>query len=64
MTGKSGSTCYFTQNGGTGTYTVLGSKSTGKFAGATGSGTYAITLLAEANLLAGRTTCSAKTPAT
>jgi hypothetical protein len=40
-------------------YTVLGSKSTGKFAGATGSGTYAITILAEANLLPGKTTCSA-----
>ena len=31
----------------------------GKFAGATGSGTYAITLLAEANLLPGKTSCSA-----
>jgi len=40
-------------------YTVLGSKSTGKFAGATGGGTYAITILAEANLLPGKTTCSA-----
>jgi hypothetical protein len=59
VTGKSGSTCYFSQNIGTGGYTVLGSKSTGKFAGATGSGTYAITILAEANLLAGKTTCSA-----
>ena len=60
VTGKSGSTCYFTLNGGTGSYVVLGSKSTGKFAGATGSGTYAVTILAEANLLAGKTTCSAK----
>ena len=34
-------------------------QSTGKFAGATGSGTYAITILAEANLLPGKTTCSA-----
>ena len=59
VTGKSGSTCYFKLDGGTGTYTVLGSKSTGKFAGATGSGTYAITILAEANLLPGKTTCSA-----
>ena len=41
VTGKSGSTCYFSLNGGTGTYTVIGSKSTGRFAGATGSGTYA-----------------------
>jgi hypothetical protein len=60
VTGKSGKTCYFTLNGGTGSYVVLGSKSTGKFAGATGSGTYAVTILAEANLLAGKTTCSAK----
>ena len=37
ITGKSGSTCYLKLDGGTGTYTVLGSKSTGKFAGATGS---------------------------
>jgi len=59
ITGKSGSTCYLKLDGGTGTYTVLGSKSTGKFAGATGSGTYAITILAEANLLPGKTTCSA-----
>jgi hypothetical protein len=64
VTGKSGSTCYFTQNGGTGTYTVLGSKSTAKFAGATGSGTYAITILAAANLLRGKTTCSAKNTGT
>ena len=64
VTGKSGSTCYFTQNGGTGTYTVLGSKSTAKFAGATGSGTYAITILAAANLLPGKTTCSAKNTGT
>lgn len=58
VTGKRGSTCYFSENGGIGIYTVIGSKSTGKFAGATGSGTYTITFLAEANLLAGRTTCS------
>jgi hypothetical protein len=54
---KSGSTCYFRLDGGTGTYTVLGSKSTGKFAGATGHGTYAITILAAANLLANKTFC-------
>ncbi len=58
VTGKSGSTCFLTINGGTGTYTVLGSKSTGKFAGATGSGAYAITIAAEANLLPGKTTCN------
>jgi hypothetical protein len=43
-TGKSGSTCYFTLNAGTGTDTVLGSKSTGKFADAAGRGTYAMTI--------------------
>jgi hypothetical protein len=59
ITGKSGSTCYFTFNGGTGTYVVLGSKSTGKFAGATGSGTYAITFAGAMDLRAGKTTCSA-----
>ena len=54
---KSGSTCYFRLDGGTGTYTVLRSKSTGKFAGATGHGTYAITILAAANLLPDKTFC-------
>jgi hypothetical protein len=45
-TGKSGSTCYFTLNAGTGTGTdtLLGSKSTGKFADAAGRGTYAMTI--------------------
>ena len=33
------------------------SKSTGKFAGATGHGTYAITILAAANLLSDNTVC-------
>ena len=54
---KSGSTCYFRLDGGTGTYRVLRSKSTGKFAGATGHGTYAITILAAANLLPDKTFC-------
>lgn len=58
VTGKSGSTCYFKQNGG-GSYTVNGSKSTGKFAGATGSGTFASTIIAAADLLPGKTTCTA-----
>jgi hypothetical protein len=58
VTGKSGSTCYFRLNGGSGSYAVDGSHSTGKFAGATGSGTYSITLVATANLLPGKTTCS------
>ena len=41
VTSQSGNTCYFKQNGGGGKYKVDGSKSTGKFAGATGSGTFA-----------------------
>ena len=59
VTGKTGNTCHFTQNIGTGTYTVDSSKSTGKFAGATGSGTFAVTIVASADLSAGKTTCSA-----
>jgi hypothetical protein len=58
VTAKSGSTCYFKQNGGGGSYTVDGSKSTGKFAGATGSGTFALTIVAAADLLPGKTTCT------
>jgi hypothetical protein len=61
VTGKSGNTCYFKVNGGTGAYTVLGSKSTGEFAGATGGGTYVITFLAEGNLLPGKTICGVNT---
>jgi hypothetical protein len=56
-TGQSGSTCYFTASG-TGAYTVVGSQSTRKFAGATGSGTYVTTVVVGANLRPGRTTCS------
>jgi len=59
VTGKTGSTCYFKQSFGTGSYTVDGSKSTGKFAGATGSGTYALTIVAAADLSPGKTTCTA-----
>jgi hypothetical protein len=58
VTGKSGSTCSFKFRAGTGTYVVNGSKSTGKFAGATGHGNYSISFVAEADLLAGKTTCS------
>jgi hypothetical protein len=58
VTAKTGSTCYFKQNAGGGTYTVDGSKSTGKFAGATGSGTFATTIVAAADLLPGKTTCT------
>ena len=55
--GQSGSTCYFTASV-TGVYTVVGSQSTGKFAGATGSGTYVTTVAVGADLQPGRTTCS------
>jgi hypothetical protein len=55
--GQSGSTCYFTASS-TGVYTVAGSQSTGKFAGATGSGTYVTTVVLGADLQPGRTTCS------
>jgi len=55
--GQSGSTCYFTASS-TGVYTVVGSQSTGKFAGATGSGTYVTTVVLGADLQPGRTTCS------
>jgi hypothetical protein len=57
VTGRSGTTCYFRLDGGTGTYTVLGSESTGRFAGATGHGTYALTILTEASMLPDKTFC-------
>ena len=57
-TGQSGSTCYFTAST-TGVYTVVGPRSTGKFAGATGSGTYVTTVVLGTDLQPGRTTCSA-----
>jgi len=55
--GRSGNTCYFTASS-TGVYTVVGSQSTGTFAGATGGGTYVTTVVLGADLLPGRTTCS------
>ena len=55
--GRSGGTCYFTASS-TGVYTVVGSQSTGEFAGATGSGTYVTTVVVGADLQPGRTTCS------
>jgi hypothetical protein len=55
--GHSGGTCYFTAST-TGVYTVVGSRSTGKFAGATGGGTYVTTVVVGADLQPGRTTCS------
>jgi hypothetical protein len=56
-TGRSGNTCYFTASS-TGVYTVVGSQSTGEFAGAAGGGTYVTTVVVGADLLPGRTTCS------
>ena len=56
-TGKSGSTCYFAARS-TGVYTVVRSQSTGKFAGATGSGTYVTTIALGADLMPGKTTCT------
>jgi hypothetical protein len=55
--GKNGGTCYFAETG-TYSYAVAGSQSTGKFAGATGSGTGTTTVVLGANLLPGKTTCS------
>lgn len=57
-TGEHGGMCTFTQNARTGNYVVDGSQSTGKFAGAIGNGSYAITFLGAAPLLAGKTTCA------
>lgn len=58
LTSKSGNACYFKLAAQTGTYTVDGSQSSGKFAGATGHGTFAITAVAAADLLPGKTTCT------
>jgi len=58
VTGKTGDVCYFKQTFAAGTYTVDGAKSTGKFAGATGSGTFAINMTAAAKLSSGKTTCT------
>jgi hypothetical protein len=55
--GKNGSTCYFAETG-TYSYAAVGSQSTGKFAGATGSGTGTTTVVLGANLQPGKTTCS------
>jgi hypothetical protein len=59
ITGKVGDTCHLKGSGGTGTYTVDGSKSTGSFAGATGSGNYNINYAAAATLHPGDSTCTA-----
>jgi hypothetical protein len=55
--GHSGSTCYFTASS-TSVYTVVGSHSTGKFAGSAGGGTSVTTVVVAADLQPGRTTCS------
>jgi hypothetical protein len=55
--GHSDGTCYFKASS-TGFYTVVGSRSTGKFAGAAGCGTYITTVAVGADLQPGRTTCS------
>jgi hypothetical protein len=55
--GKNGSTCYFAEKG-TYSYTVVGSQSTGKFAGAAGGGTGTTTVVLGAALMPGQTTCS------
>ena len=52
-----GGKCYFTTTFDKGKYTVV-SGSTGKFAGATGHGTYLITAAGWAPLSTGKTTCS------
>jgi hypothetical protein len=57
-TGEHGGMCTFTQNARTGNYVVEGSQSTGTFAGATGNGSYAISIHGAAPLLAGKTTCT------
>jgi hypothetical protein len=61
--GRSGSTCYFTASN-TGVYTVVGSRSTGKFADAVGGGTYVTMVVVGADLQPGRTTCSASSVGT
>ena len=60
---QSGSTCYFTASS-TGVYTVVESLSTGTFAGATGGGTYVTRVVLGADLLPGRSACSAGTAGT
>jgi hypothetical protein len=55
--GHSGRTCYFTASS-TGVYKVVGSQSTGEFAGAAGGGTYVTTVVVGADLQPGRTTCT------
>jgi len=57
-TGEHNGLCTFSQNARSGNYLVDGSQSTGGFAGATGNGSYVITILGAAPLLTGKTTCT------
>jgi hypothetical protein len=56
---RSGNVCTFHQVFSKGTYVVDGAKSTGKFAGATGSGTFTISAVATMDLMHG-TKCTTK----
>ncbi len=57
-TGEHNGMCTFTQDARTGNYMVDGSRSTGKFEGAIGNGSYQIRILGAAPLLPDKTTCS------
>lgn len=59
VTGQDGRVCYFSQVWEAGTWKAVPARSTGKFAGATGAGTYTITATVAANLLKGKSKCSA-----
>jgi hypothetical protein len=58
VAGLSGGVCTFSLVAESGTYVVVPSKSTGQFKGATGHGTYVVTLHIGAKLPAGKTTCN------
>jgi hypothetical protein len=58
VVGLSGGVCTFAITEESGTYVTVPSKSTGQFKGATGHGTYVITLHIGAKLPAGKTTCN------
>ena len=58
VTRQSGRVCYFRQVASQGTWTAVPAKSTGKFAGASGKGTFTLTILAAADLLPGKTKCT------
>ena len=58
VAGQSGDVCTLTLVGEKGTYVTVPAKSTGQFKGATGHGTYVITLHIGAALPAGKTACN------